>query len=79
MIKTHGRKSKIIAKIADNNAAPEYITKLIDAGIDVTWLNTAHQGEEEAIEVVKTIRSVSDEKMCILLDTKGPETRNKRN
>lgn len=77
MIKTHGRKSKIIAKIADNNAAPEYIAKLIDAGIDVTWLNTAHQGEAEAIEVVKNIRSVSDSKMCILLDTKGPETRTK--
>ncbi|MES2623061.1 MAG: pyruvate kinase [Patescibacteria group bacterium] len=77
MIKTHGRKSKIIAKIADNNAAPEYITKLIDAGIDVTWLNTAHQGEEEAIVVVETIRNVSDNKMCILLDTKGPETRTK--
>lgn len=77
MIKTHGRKSKIIAKIADNNAAPEYLTKLIDAGIDVTWLNTAHQGEEEAMEVVKTIRGVSDNKMCILLDTKGPETRTK--
>lgn len=77
MIKTHGRKSKIIAKIADNNAAPEYLTKLIDAGIDVMWLNTAHQGEEEAIGVVDTIRKVSDNKMCILLDTKGPETRTK--
>lgn len=77
MIKTHGRKSKIIAKIADNNAAPEYLTQLIDAGIDVTWLNTAHQGEEEAIHVVNTIRQVSDNKMCILLDTKGPETRTK--
>ncbi|MES2985753.1 MAG: pyruvate kinase [Patescibacteria group bacterium] len=77
MIKTHGRKSKIIAKIADNNAAPEYITKLIDAGIDVTWLNTAHQGEEEAIGVVANIRAASDSKMCILLDTKGPETRTK--
>ncbi len=77
MIQTHGRKSKIVAKIADNNAAPEYITKLMHAGIDMTWLNTAHQGEEEAIVVVNTIRQVSDNKMCILLDTKGPETRTK--
>ena len=73
----HGRKSKIIAKIADNNAAPEYLTSLIEAGVDVMWLNTAHQGEEEAMGVVNTIRSVSDQKMCILLDTKGPETRTK--
>lgn len=77
MIKSHGRKSKIIAKIADNNAAPEYLKSLIDAGIDVMWLNTAHQGEEEAIKVVEDIRAVSDQKMCILLDTKGPETRTK--
>ncbi len=77
MIKSHGRKSKIIAKIADNNAAPEYLKSLIDAGVDVMWLNTAHQGEEEAIKVVEDIRAVSDQKMCILLDTKGPETRTK--
>lgn len=77
MIKTHGRKSKIIAKIADNNCEPEYLKQLIDAGIDVTWLNTAHQGEEEAVGVVENIRKVSDNKMCILLDTKGPETRTK--
>lgn len=77
MIKTHGRKSKIIAKIADNNAEPEYLTKLIEAGVDVMWLNTAHQGEEEAIKVVENIRKVSNNKMSILLDTKGPETRTK--
>lgn len=77
MIKSHGRKSKIIAKIADNNAEPAYLKSLIDAGVDVMWLNTAHQGEVEAIKVVEDIRAVSDQKMCILLDTKGPETRTK--
>lgn len=77
MIKTHGRKSKIIAKIADNNCEPAYLSSLIDAGIDVMWLNTAHQGEEEAVGVVEKIRTASDQKMCILLDTKGPETRTK--
>jgi pyruvate kinase len=77
MIQSTGRKSKIVAKIADNNAAPEYVKSLIDAGINLTWLNTAHQGEEDAIKVVETIRAVSDNKMSILLDTKGPETRTK--
>lgn len=77
MIKSHGRKSKIIAKIADNNAEPAYLKSLIEAGVDVMWLNTAHQGEEEAIKVVEDIRASSDQKMCILLDTKGPETRTK--
>ena len=38
------------------------------------WLNTAHQGEEEAIKDIEDIRTVSNQEMCILLDTKGPET-----
>lgn len=76
MIQSHGRKSKIIAKIADNNAEPEYLKSLIEAGIDVMWLNTAHQDEVGALEVVNKIRSISN-KMTILLDTKGPEIRTK--
>lgn len=70
------RKSKIVAKIADNNAAPEYIAKLIDAGIDVMWLNTAHQDEAGALGCIQAIQGVSKH-MSILLDTKGPETRTK--
>ncbi len=70
------RKSKIVAKIADNNCEPEYIAKLIDAGVDVMWLNTAHQDEAGALGCIEKIHGVND-KMSILLDTKGPETRTK--
>ena len=59
MIKTHGRKSKIIAKIADNNAAPEYLSKLIAAGVDVMWLNTAHQDEAGALGCIESIHAIS--------------------
>ncbi|MEN9604474.1 MAG: hypothetical protein RJB39_159 [Candidatus Parcubacteria bacterium] len=70
------RKSKIVAKIADNNCEPEYIAKLVDAGVDVMWLNTAHQDEDGATGCINRIHGVTD-KMSILLDTKGPETRTK--
>ena len=53
------RKTKIVAKIADNRCAPEYLTSLLDAGADLFWLNTAHQGEAETVDVIKNIRSVS--------------------
>ena len=72
---TH-RSAKIIGKIADNNSEVEYIKSLFDNGVDVAWLNTAHQGEEEALGVVERIRSVSTD-VPILIDTKGPEIRTK--
>ncbi|MEY2640661.1 MAG: pyruvate kinase [Candidatus Parcubacteria bacterium] len=72
---TH-RSAKIIGKIADNNSAVEYMKSLFDNGVDVAWLNTAHQGEEEALGVVERIRSISTD-IPILIDTKGPEIRTK--
>lgn len=72
---TH-RSAKIIGKIADNNSEVEYIKSLFDNGVDVAWLNTAHQGEEDAIGVVERIRSISTD-VPILIDTKGPEIRTK--
>jgi pyruvate kinase len=70
------RKTKIVAKIADNRCAPEFLRSLLAAGADVFWLNTAHQGEAETIEVIKSIRSVSAT-VPIMIDTKGPEVRTK--
>jgi pyruvate kinase len=70
------RKTKIIAKIADNRCEPAFLESLFAAGADVAWLNTAHQGEAETIGVVKNIRSVSAT-MPIMIDTKGPEVRTK--
>ncbi len=70
------RKAKIVAKIADNKSDVPFLTPLFKAGVDVTWLNTAHQGEAEAAEVVARIRSI-DPHMTIMIDTKGPEIRTK--
>ncbi len=70
------RKSKIVGKIADNKSEPDFLKMLFETGVDLAWLNTAHQGEEEAIEVINKIRSVRPD-MPILIDTKGPEVRTK--
>lgn len=75
-MKINFRKTKILGKIADNNAEPDFLKSLFEAGIDVAWLNTAHQGEDDTKIVIDRIRSINPH-MGIMIDTKGPEVRTK--
>lgn len=68
------KRTKIVATVADHRSTPECIAKLIDAGVNVFRLNSAHSSPESSRKVVETIRSVSD-KVAVLIDTKGPEIR----
>lgn len=70
------RKTKIVAKIADNKSEVPFLKMVFDAGVELPWLNTAHQDEPEALELVKRIRSIST-RLPIMIDTKGPEIRTK--
>jgi pyruvate kinase len=70
------RKTKILAKIADNRSEVDFLKSLFAAGADVAWINTAHQDETATIDVVKRIREVSTI-VPIAIDTKGPEVRTK--
>jgi pyruvate kinase len=70
------RKSKIVAKIADNKSELPFLKMIAEAGADVFWLNTAHQDEAGTLEVVNRIRSVTT-RHPIMIDTKGPEIRTK--
>lgn len=70
------RKTKIVAKLADNKSEVPLLKALLENGMDVTWLNTAHQDEPETIKLVERIREVSTH-LPMLLDTKGPEIRTK--
>ncbi|MES2216142.1 MAG: pyruvate kinase [Patescibacteria group bacterium] len=72
----NSRKAKIVAKIADNKSDTAFLTPLFKAGVDVAWLNTAHQGEVEALEVINRIRAAAPH-VAIMIDTKGPEIRTK--
>ena len=68
------KKTKIVATISDRNCTAPFIKSLFDAGMNVARINTAHVSPEQAAQVVKNIREVS-ESIAILVDTKGPEIR----
>ncbi|MDX9897038.1 MAG: pyruvate kinase, partial [Desulfofustis sp.] len=68
------RRTKIVATISNLQCSPSFIEGLYRAGINVVRLNTAHMSHEDALEVIRAVRSVSD-KIALLLDTKGPEIR----
>lgn len=68
------KQTKIICTLADNRCEPEFIRQLVDSGMNVVRLNTAHMSIAEAEKVVANVRAVSD-RVGILLDTKGPEVR----
>jgi pyruvate kinase len=70
----HSKQTKIICTIADNRCEPEFIQQLVDNGMNVARLNTAHITLETAKVIVDNIRSVSD-RIGIFIDTKGPEVR----
>lgn len=68
------KKTKIIATISNTNCTPDFLKELHLAGMNVVRLNTAHQTPQQAIEVIRNIRAVSDQ-IAIMIDTKGPEIR----
>ena len=68
------KRTKIICTIADNHCEPDFIRQLVESGMNVARLNTAHITPADAERMVVNIRSVS-EHIGILIDTKGPEVR----
>ncbi len=68
------RRTKIVATISNLHCSPSFIEELYRAGMNVVRLNTAHMSHDDALDVVRAVRSVSD-KIALLLDTKGPEIR----
>jgi len=68
------KKTKIVATLSDKDCIPEFINKMIEEGMNVVRLNTAHMNLQQAETMIQNIRKVSD-KIAILVDTKGPEIR----
>ena len=68
--------TKIVATISDKNCATDFLRSLMEAGMNVVRINTAHQTTESAMQIIDNVRSVSDG-LAILVDTKGPEIRTK--
>ncbi len=72
------KKTKIICTIGPSVSNYEMIKKLVNSGMDVARLNFSHGEHSDHLEVINTIKEVSDDinkKIGILLDTKGPDIR----
>ncbi len=68
--------TKIVATISDKKCSAEFLSSLMEAGMNVVRINTAHQTPESAMQIINNVRSVCD-CLAILVDTKGPEIRTK--
>lgn len=66
--------TKIVATISDKNCSPGFLQSLMEAGMNVVRINTAHQTTDSAMKIIRDVRTVSDS-IAILVDTKGPEIR----
>lgn len=72
------RRTKIIATIGPASSAQTMIEKLILAGVDVFRINCSHGSEEERIQIIQRIKSVShkiSQPVAILIDLQGPKIR----
>lgn len=72
------RKTKIVATIGPASDSPEVLAGLIQAGVNVFRLGTAHDSIERVLERIKTIKAViakQDTAVGILVDLAGPKVR----
>ena len=77
-MKANLRKTKIVGTIGPASQSEEMLTKLMNAGLNVTRINFSHGGYEEngeKIETIKKVRKELNRPVALLLDTKGPEIR----
>ena len=68
------KRTKIVATISPQTGAPEFLSQLFEAGVNVIRINTAHQDIEGAKILINNIRNANSA-VAILVDTKGPEVR----
>ena len=74
------RKTKIICTIGPACESEEMLTQLCEAGMNVARLNFSHGTHADHLERIQRIKRVREKlglPIAIMLDTKGPEYRNK--
>ena len=72
------RRTNIVGTIGPASESEEMLTKLMNAGLNVTRINFSHGGYEEnatKIETIKKVRKALKRPVALVLDTKGPEIR----
>jgi pyruvate kinase len=71
-------KTKIIATIGPSSRSKQVLKKMILSGMNVARLNLSHGSYEDHAEIIRRIRSLSEElntSVAILLDLQGPKLR----
>jgi pyruvate kinase len=66
--------TKIVATISDKYCEEGFLRQMHKAGMDVVRINTAHQEPAQTLNIIRTVRNISD-RIPFLIDTKGPEIR----
>jgi pyruvate kinase len=70
--------TKIVATVGPACSAPEQLTRLIEAGVDIFRINSAHGDREQHERVLRDIRAAAaqlDYPVGVLLDLAGPKLR----
>lgn len=78
MIRTHIRRTKIVATIGPACADPDTLLKMAEAGMDVARLNfshATHETHERSLEMVRQINRKHGHTIAILQDLQGPKIR----
>lgn len=66
--------TKIVATISDKRCDVAFIKTLFEAGVNVVRMNSAHLDYEGFKKIVTNVRA-ADDRLAIMMDTKGPEVR----
>ncbi len=66
--------TKTVATVGPASASNEMLEALILAGVDVFRLNLSHMGADDARDVTRRLRALSD-RVAVLVDLQGPKVR----
>lgn len=69
--------TKIVATISDKRCDVDFLRELAESGMNVVRLNSAHLDYEGIRKIVENVRQ-ADDRLAIMIDTKGPEIRTTR-
>lgn len=66
--------TKIVATVSDKRCDEQFLTRLIEAGVNVVRMNSAHLDAEGMTKLCTLVRRVAPH-VALMIDTKGPEIR----
>ena len=72
------RNTKIVATLGPSSTAPDTISRMMDAGVDVFRLNASHGTQWEHVDRLEIVRKLEKDRkrsIGVLLDLQGPKIR----